>query len=217
MSNEELSTAMVSGISEINHRRRLFFKMGMVQYCMMQYCHKIESLSIPLSEIGIWMSLGIRSRIAIKALDWLVENEFIKPVRMGEVPRTTGKHLRTEGGLTVAEQFDAFWKPMVIKGRKISWTGSKPAAENLFKTAISKYGYERLMDQKLWYFRLLFEKPDRPILMAATFLSKNNQRYTEDFKSQCKLHWDATERVDGNSDPDFKLTIDNFDKMYEDV
>lgn len=188
--NESFSghaTVLVTGKSTIDHTRRVALNMGLLHYVLMSYCLKLEGGARPIKEVDLWVELGIKSRQFQKAADWLVSNDFLKICQFDAKPVSTGKHrLSGTTAKSVDELFESFWKATTIGDKKYSFTGSKQDARNKFKYALDDVGFDYLMDQKLWYFRLVSEKPDRPILMGATFLSKTSRRYTEDFKSQCK-------------------------------
>lgn len=191
----DYATALVKGKSDIDHARRVALNMGLLHYVVMSYCLKMEKDAKPLREINLWVDLGVKSRQFQKAAGWLIDNGYLTCCELEKVPISTGKHRLAKGSKSVDSLFDEFWKPMVVGGRTCRFVGSKDAAKKLYKYAVDDVGHDYLMEQRLWYFRLLSENPDRNPLMGATFLAKGSRRYTEDFKIQCKRLYETLPEV----------------------
>lgn len=186
--------------------------MGLVQYCLMDYCLKLEKNVSPLTELGVWVELGLKPRLFQKAATWLLENEYLTVCELKKIPVSTGKHRKVSEAAcpNLDSKFEAFWKSERINGRLCAFTGSKADAKRLFKKAANEVGTTFLMSQKLWYFRLLSENPDRPALMGATFLAERSKRYTENFKAQCKGYYPNESKGTGK-----QLSVDETKKLFE--
>lgn len=182
----DYATVLVRGSSSIDHARRVALNMGLLHYVVMSYCLKMEKDAKPIREINLWVDLGIKSRQFQKAAAWLIANGYLTCCELDRVPASTGRHRMASGSKSVDDLFEEFWKPMTVGGRTCRFVGSKDAAKKLYKYAVDDVGHDYLMEQRLWYFRLLSENPDRNAMMGATFLAKGSRRYTEDFKVQCR-------------------------------
>lgn len=186
--SNDLSASLVTGKSTIDHGRRVALNMGLLHYILMDYCLGLEKKGLPIRMVNLWTQLGIKSRQFQKAAAWLLDNGYLSVCQENEKPESTGKHreITLKGKKKLEVMLEEFWNGDTVNGRAIKWSGVVGPCKNLLKDAIDEYGFDYIMEQKKWYFRLLGENKDRPVLMGATFLSRQSKRYTEDFKGQCK-------------------------------
>lgn len=207
-------TAIVSGKTEINHNRRVRMNMGLLHFCVMDHMLALEKKGKPVSEVELWTAIGIKSRQFAKAAKWLIDEGYLSVCAIGAVPASTGKHRNViNGSKSIDDMFDEFWKPLIVEGESYRFTGSKDAARNVFKYAIDDVGFEYLMEQKLWYFRMINETDFRNVMMGATFLSRRDKRYKEDFKSECKKKLYAV--LPDSKTPSFNK--EQFNDMFKEV
>lgn len=183
-------TAIVTGKTAVNHARRVHFNMGLLHYVVMDHLIKMSNSSRPVTEIDLWVSIGVKSRQYAKAIQWLTANGFVVTAELNSVPVLTNKHCSTSN-LTMEQMFQKFWSAETINGRSYRFIGSKSAAERHFNRVVKEVGYEYLMEQRKWYFRMISESDYRSPMMGATFLSKNDRRFEEDFRGQCKRIYDG--------------------------
>jgi hypothetical protein len=173
----------IIGHTEINHKIRIFLNLSCEEYCLVDLIEKCHAKKVEFTYQECYRRIGIEKQRIDELISTLRKYKIIEIVKDEYI---TGSLWRNQFEVS-QEEFNAFWEKVIFpNGRKISWTGSKTDAFNKYKMARKKYEGTYLYKKKTDYFNLLFENPERPIMMASVFLNLQTERFTEDFASQLK-------------------------------
>ena len=170
----------VIGHTTINHKIRITLNLTCDEYCLIDLIEKCKSKKIKFTYEESYKRLGYEKEVVNAIMNQLQGRKLLK----WEEKEFRVTKLWIEQFEISQEEFDAFWEPMKFQGRTIRWTGSKFDAQKKYIKARREYEGSYLYFQKQNYFRLLFEKPERPIMAASVFLNMETKRFIEEFHTQ---------------------------------
>lgn len=193
----------IIGTTEINHAIRKKLNITSDEYCVIDLIEKCIAKKVLFSYQEVYRRIGITE-------------EELKPLISSIGKKGLLNHSKEKGfGVTelwkgefevTQEEFGIFWEPIEFPGnpkRIIRWTGSKTDGFKKYCKARKEYDSVYLLNQKNNYFKLLYEKPDRPILGCSVFLNMQTKRFEEEWHLQLKRssqteqgHGDKTKSVE---------------------
>jgi hypothetical protein len=172
----------IIGKTEINHKIRKLLDISNDEYCVVDLVERCHARGIKFSYEECFRRLGMTQL----EIDVLIRSMEKKRIVMYINDNFKPSNKWTEQFEISKDEFEAFWVPVKIADRTIRWTGSKTDCMNKYKTARKQYESSYLYKQKCDYFNLLFENPDRMVMMGSAFLSLTTKRFEEDWASQLK-------------------------------
>lgn len=214
-SNVKLTKNQGFGTSIIDHEIRNEFSLTLSEYCVIDVIvqRKVKKKDTTLLDITTF--LGITGNIAEQVVSKLIEKKTIKD-KTGKLFVSKKIYNRINNINDFSNDFEEFWT--IKEGDKIrtAWPGPKKKAYDLYmKARKNKRSHRFIMDQRMWYFKILEIQTFRSKMMATRFLNIDSGELDQDFK----LFYDEISKKkekESNIGSASAMTSEDFKKQFRD-